>query len=125
MKAKKITAILSLAVFFIFGIFGVIYMFTQPVTYNGSDTDVTALYKDPGSYDNSDADGIASIIVNEDLQKTNAVNAVTAVVFDFRGYDTMGESFILITAISGSMAILRKAKKGGAGSLEDEHEEKH
>jgi len=63
--------------------------------------------------------------VNEDLQKTNAVNAVTAVVFDFRGYDTMGESFILITAISGSMAILRKAKKGGAGSLEDEHEEKH
>ena len=125
MKAKKITAILSLAVFFVFGIFGVIYMFTQPVTYNGSDTDVTALYKDPGSYDNANADGIASIIVNEDLQRTNAVNAVTAVVFDFRGYDTMGESFILIAAISGSMAILRKAKKGGAGSLEDEHEEKH
>ncbi|MBO7667191.1 MAG: hypothetical protein J6T26_01890, partial [Firmicutes bacterium] len=57
-------------------------------------------------------DGVASVIVAEDLAKTHAVNAVTAVVFDFRGYDTMGEAFILVTAISGAMVILRRRAKG-------------
>ena len=38
---------------------------------------------------------------------------MTSVVFDFRGYDTMGEAFILITAVAGSAVILftKKAAK--------------
>jgi multisubunit Na+/H+ antiporter MnhB subunit len=34
-------------------------------------------------------------------------------VFDFRGYDTMGEAFILITAVAGTIVILytKKEKK--------------
>jgi len=122
MNSKKIAAILSLVVFFAAGIYGVIYMYGQPGTYDGSGVDVTSLYEDPGSFDPSDADGIASIIVGQDLERTRAANAVTAVVFDFRGYDTMGEAFILITAISGSIVILRKVKKGGGLS---ETERKH
>lgn len=52
--------------------------------------------------------GIASIIVDNTINKTGAVNSVTAVVFDFRGYDTLGESFVLFTAITGAAAVLRK-----------------
>ena len=48
------------------------------------------------------------------LEKTKAANNVAAVVFDFRGFDTIGESFILLTAIAGTYVILngyRKPKK--------------
>ncbi len=55
--------------------------------------------------------GIASIIVKETMEKTAAINAVTAIVFDFRGYDTLGESFVLFTAVSGAAVILRKTTK--------------
>jgi hypothetical protein len=56
-------------------------------------------------------EGIANLIVNDTLQKTGAINSCTAIVFDFRGYDTLGESFVLFTAITGSAAILRKYKR--------------
>ena len=56
-------------------------------------------------------------VVKENLEKTMAANNVAAVVFDFRGYDTLGESFILLTAIAGSFVILsrghKKEEKGG------------
>src|SRR3972149_4490506 len=44
--------------------------------------------------------------------KTGAANLVTGVVFDFRGYDTLGEATVLITAVLGVISILRlKGKK--------------
>ena len=36
---------------------------------------------------------------------------MTSIVFDFRGYDTMGEAFILITAVAGTMVILFNKKE--------------
>ena len=36
---------------------------------------------------------------------------MTSIVFDFRGYDTMGEAFILITAVAGAVVILYTRKK--------------
>ncbi|KYH35638.1 putative monovalent cation/H+ antiporter subunit B [Clostridium tepidiprofundi DSM 19306] len=56
----------------------------------------------------SSYNGIANVIVNDTVGKTGAINAVTAIVFDFRGYDTLGESFVLFTAITAAAAILRK-----------------
>ena len=47
------------------------------------------------------------------------LNNVAAIVFDYRGYDTMGESFILLTAIAGSYIIL-KNMKGRKEELDDE-----
>jgi multicomponent Na+:H+ antiporter subunit B len=45
-------------------------------------------------------------------QKTGSANMVTGVVFDFRGYDTMGEAVVLVTAVLGVLTILRiKGKK--------------
>jgi multisubunit Na+/H+ antiporter MnhB subunit len=40
-------------------------------------------------------------------QRTGSANLVTGVVFDFRGYDTLGEATILFTAVVGILAILR------------------
>jgi len=39
--------------------------------------------------------------------KTGSANLVTGVVFDFRGYDTMGEATVLVTAVLGVLTILR------------------
>jgi multisubunit Na+/H+ antiporter MnhB subunit len=45
-------------------------------------------------------------------QKTGSANLVTGVVFDFRGYDTMGEAVVLVTAVLGVFTFLRlKGKK--------------
>lgn len=45
-------------------------------------------------------------------EKTGSANLVTGVVFDFRGYDTMGEATVLVTAVLGVLTILRiKGKK--------------
>jgi multisubunit Na+/H+ antiporter MnhB subunit len=44
--------------------------------------------------------------------RTGSANLVTGVVFDFRGYDTMGEAVVLVTAVLGVLTILRlKGKK--------------
>lgn len=56
--------------------------------------------------------GIGQVIVDNTLEKTGAINSVTSIVFDFRGYDTLGESFVLFTAVCGVTAVLRTRKKG-------------
>ena len=53
----------------------------------------------------------SQIIINETMSKTGAINSVTATVFDFRGYDTLGEAIVLFTAICGVAAVLREEKK--------------
>lgn len=50
-------------------------------------------------------------IINETMSKTGAINTVTATVFDFRGYDTLGEAIVLFTAICGVASVLREEKK--------------
>ena len=106
---KKLVLALSLAVLLICGIVAGGRMANSSPTYDGTNTDLVELYENPSSYDNTQADGAAAIMVNENLEKPAADNVVFSVVFNFRGYDTMGESFILIAAIAGSLVILRKA----------------
>ena len=114
MKANRIIGLLALLAILILGLMQAPSMRVSSLTYDGSDVDVTKLYADPESYDLSDPDGIADIIVQTDLDKTRAVNDVASVVFDYRGYDTLGESFILLTAIAGSFVILsHSGKKSG------------
>ena len=47
-------------------------------------------------------------IIRNAQNETGANNAVTSIVFDYRGYDTLGEATILFTAIAGIMIVLRK-----------------
>ena len=117
---KRIITLMSLLIILGFGVFAARYAYENiPVTYDGSNTNVVDLYNNPTQYDTSDADGVAAVIVKENLEKTMAANNVAAVVFDFRGFDTLGESFILLTAIAGSFVILsrghgKKEEEGGA-----------
>ncbi len=40
----------------------------------------------------------------------HATNVVGAVVFDYRGFDTLGEEFILFTAVTGVVMLLREGE---------------
>ncbi len=42
------------------------------------------------------------------LKETGAANIVTAVLLDYRAYDTLGEATVLFTAIMGAIAVIRK-----------------
>ena len=105
---KKFLTWVCLAVFLLVGVYAAVTMASLPRTYDGSQANVPVyeLRQDPASYDDSTADGAAAGIVQQNLDKTHAVNDVTSVVFDFRGYDTMGEAFILMTAVAGTTVIL-------------------
>ena len=105
---KKFLTYVSLGVLLVAMIAASISMAQLPPTYDGSKATVPVaqLQQDPDSFDDSTADGAAAAIVQQNLAKSHAVNDVTSIVFDFRGYDTMGEAFILITAVAGSAVIL-------------------
>ena len=49
------------------------------------------------------------------LEETGASNTVTAVLLDYRAYDTLGEATVLFAAVIGALAVLRgkaRSKKG-------------
>ncbi|MFA5102586.1 MAG: hydrogen gas-evolving membrane-bound hydrogenase subunit E [Candidatus Thermoplasmatota archaeon] len=50
------------------------------------------------------------IIVNTQ-NETGTNNGVTSVVFDYRGFDTLGEATILFSAVAGVMMIFRRIKE--------------
>ena len=50
-------------------------------------------------------------IIENTQRETGANNAVTAVVFDYRGYDTLGEATILFTAVTGVVMLFRRRKR--------------
>ena len=108
MKNKTFVLLVALFVLFIVGVKGVAYNWQNPTTSNVIVTDNgDGTY----SYDLGENDGVADGIVDANIEKTMAANNVAAIVFDFRGYDTLGESFILLTAIAGSFVILARAHK--------------
>ena len=44
--------------------------------------------------------------------QTGANNVVTSIVFDFRGFDTLGEATVLFTAVLGVGMMFRKREEG-------------
>jgi len=56
----------------------------------------------PGPY----GDIINAVVVSE----RHVTDAVTAVNFDYRGFDTLGEEFILFASVMGAMVLLRKSE---------------
>ncbi len=45
--------------------------------------------------------------VEKGLQETGAANIVSAVILDYRAYDTLGEATVLFVSIIGALSILR------------------
>lgn len=51
-----------------------------------------------------------SLYYLDQLSKTGAINVVSAILLDFRAYDTLGEIMVLFATISGVMLIIRREK---------------
>ncbi len=43
--------------------------------------------------------------------EASANNVVTSIVFDYRGFDTLGEATVLFSAVVGVVALFRKLRK--------------
>lgn len=90
MEKRSIAAILSFSVVAVFFIFTVLLM--HPF----------------GSPDSTTMD---DDIISNAQTDTGANNAVTSVVFDYRGFDTLGEATVLFTAVAGVIMLFRRLKK--------------
>jgi multisubunit Na+/H+ antiporter MnhB subunit len=54
------------------------------------------------------APSMAAPYLSRAVEQTGAVNAVTAVLLDYRAYDTLGEATVIFVSILGVYAILRR-----------------
>jgi multisubunit Na+/H+ antiporter MnhB subunit len=50
-------------------------------------------------------------IIENAQEQTGNNNVVASVVFDYRGFDTLGEATILFTAVTGVLLLLRTVKR--------------
>ena len=50
-------------------------------------------------------------IITNTQNETGTNNGVTSVVFDYRGFDTLGEATILFSAVAGVLMIFRRMKQ--------------
>ncbi len=50
-------------------------------------------------------------IIENTQSQTGADNGVTSVVFDYRGFDTLGEATVLFTAVAGVIMLFRRLNK--------------
>jgi multisubunit Na+/H+ antiporter MnhB subunit len=66
------------------------------------------LFIHPFGYPPSDMD---DYIIENAQEETASNNVVASVVFDYRGFDTLGEATILFTAVTGVLLLLRTAKR--------------
>ena len=65
---------------------------------------------------------VAKVYIDEGLIKTGATNLVSAIILDYRAYDTLGEATILFTAVIGVLAVMRKIGRKKLGEAEEERD---
>ena len=68
------------------------------------------------------SDAPSNTYLGTGLEDTGAPNIVTAILLDFRAYDTLGEATVLFCAITGALTILgvQAKKRRASSSKEDE-----
>ncbi len=52
--------------------------------------------------------GVAQVYNARTVAETTSTNVVAAINFDWRAYDTIGEASILLTAVTGVTALMRR-----------------
>ena len=57
-----------------------------------------------------DASDMDDYMIENSQEETGSNNVVAAVLFDYRGLDTLGEATILFTAVTGVLLLLRLSK---------------
>lgn len=68
------------------------------------------------------ADTPSAVYLEEGLERTGAANIVTAVLLDFRAYDTLGEAAVLFCAVVGALSVLRRKTRKQAGEPDSSEE---
>jgi len=66
------------------------------------------------------ADAPTLFYLNNGLVETGAPNLVTAVLLDFRAWDTLGEATVLFCAVLGTVAVLRRNARINPKNTRDE-----
>ncbi len=56
-------------------------------------------------------DAASRSYIKDGLSGTGAANLVSAIILDFRAYDTLGETTVLFTSVIGATVILRKKSR--------------
>jgi multisubunit Na+/H+ antiporter MnhB subunit len=56
------------------------------------------------------SDGMDNYFIEHGQEETASNNVVASVVFDYRGFDTLGEATILFTAVTGVFMLFTKRK---------------
>jgi len=51
---------------------------------------------------------LAEKYVDQAIEDTNSPNMVTAIISDYRGFDTLGETTVLFTAICAVITVLKR-----------------
>ena len=70
------------------------------------------------------ADAPSNTYLREGLEETGAANIVTAVLLDFRAWDTLGEATVLFCAALGTVAVLRrKARRFPEPGVDEQQED--
>jgi multisubunit Na+/H+ antiporter MnhB subunit len=62
-------------------------------------------------FGNPNEQAMDQYIIDNTVEETGANNGVTAVVFDYRGFDTLGEATVLFTAVAGVVLLFRRLKQ--------------
>lgn len=62
---------------------------------------------------------VAPRYLADSVKETTVPNVVTAVLADYRGYDTLGETTVIFTAGIGVMLLLRGARRRNQSNAED------
>ena len=96
MSARNVVAVIFFAIVALF------------LIYNVSDFSEIHDFGDPDQFGEPDMD---QYIIDNAQNETGADNGVTSVVFDYRGFDTLGEATVLFTSIIGATVILRKKSR--------------
>jgi multisubunit Na+/H+ antiporter MnhB subunit len=87
---RQVTGLIVLLVVVAFLVLGVTSPFMRDFGYPPSDMD--------------------DYIIENAQEETGNNNVVASVVFDYRGFDTLGEATILFTAVTGVLLLLRASK---------------
>lgn len=66
---------------------------------------------------------VGGTYLKEGLSQVGATNLVSAVILDYRAFDTLGEATILFTAVLGVLAVVRRIGRKKEGDKINEDEE--
>jgi len=66
---------------------------------------------------------VASTYLKEGFARTGAANLVSAVILDYRAFDTLGEATVLFTAVIGVLTVVRRIGRKREGVIMEEEED--